>query len=92
MTPESLRRRRLTAGITQADLASMADVPQPHISAMESGKRTIGPTVAARLDDALDDGESRRERERESMRQCVRRVMERKHLQEHRAKYANIDL
>jgi DNA-binding XRE family transcriptional regulator len=45
---------RTTKGLTQAQLAELADIPQRHISEMERGKRGIGKDRALRLAKALD--------------------------------------
>ncbi len=49
----NLRNRRIECGLTQADVARLSGIPQPHISAFERG--TKAPTVGtvARLAEAL---------------------------------------
>lgn len=47
-----LTRRRIL-GLTQRELARRSGVPQPLISAIESGKREATPSVAAALEGAL---------------------------------------
>ncbi|MEI6208709.1 MAG: helix-turn-helix transcriptional regulator [Desulfuromonadales bacterium] len=49
-----LNSARTAKGITQAQLAELADIPQRHISEMERGKRGIGKDRALRLAKALD--------------------------------------
>jgi len=39
--------------VTQAELSTMAGIPQPHISQMERGKRPIGKKSARQLGKAL---------------------------------------
>lgn len=48
-----IRKLRMERGLTQAELATKAGLKQANVSAMESGNRTIGPKVAARLARAL---------------------------------------
>ncbi len=48
-----LRAYRKRADLTQRDLARKSDIPQPHIAAMESGKRSIGLIAAKKLALAL---------------------------------------
>jgi len=48
-----VRARRTLLGMSQRDLARDSGVPQPHVSAIESGKRPAGASVRARLDEAL---------------------------------------
>ncbi len=48
-----IRKFRMDRGLTQAELATKAGLKQANVSAMESGNRTIGPKVAARLAKAL---------------------------------------
>lgn len=45
---------RTAKGLTQTQLAELADIPQRHISEMERGKRQIGKDRALRLAKALD--------------------------------------
>jgi DNA-binding XRE family transcriptional regulator len=53
-TPSAaLRAYRKRAGLTQRELAEKSDVPQPHIAAMESGKRPIGLISVKKLALAL---------------------------------------
>lgn len=49
-----LNSARTTKGLTQRQLAELADIPQRHISEMERGKRGIGKDRALRLAKALD--------------------------------------
>lgn len=48
-----IRTRRQHLGITQQELAHRAGVPQPTISAVEAGRRNLGPAVRARISAAL---------------------------------------
>jgi transcriptional regulator with XRE-family HTH domain len=48
-----IRKLRMERGLTQAELADKAGLKQANVSAMESGNRTVGPKVAARLAKAL---------------------------------------
>ena len=49
----TLRAYRGREGLSQRALAEKSGVPQPHIAAMESGKRPIGLTMAKKLALAL---------------------------------------
>ena len=49
-----IRERRQAAGMSQAQLARAARVPQPNISAYESGRRSPSPAVLERLRGALE--------------------------------------
>ncbi|MBI3558603.1 MAG: helix-turn-helix transcriptional regulator [Deltaproteobacteria bacterium] len=49
----ALRAYRGRAELTQRELATKSGIPQPHIAAMESGKRTIGLIAAKKLALAL---------------------------------------
>lgn len=49
-----LHSARTAKGLTQSQLAVLSDIPQRHISEMESGKRQIGKDRALRLAAALD--------------------------------------
>lgn len=49
-----LQSARTTKGLTQKQLADLADIPQRHISEMEHSKRNIGKDRAIRLAKALD--------------------------------------
>ena len=51
---ESLRRRRLDAGISQRELAARSGVPQPNIAAYERGRRTPATRTLELLDDTLN--------------------------------------
>lgn len=51
-----LRAARRREGLTQKELADLADIPQAHISLMERGKMAIGVTRAKRLAKALNTG------------------------------------
>jgi len=50
---QNLRLRREELGMTQTDLAEAAGLPQPHISALEVGKRSPSLQTIARLATAL---------------------------------------
>ncbi|OFZ82189.1 MAG: hypothetical protein A2583_07620 [Bdellovibrionales bacterium RIFOXYD1_FULL_53_11] len=45
----ALRAYRKRAGLTQRGLSRKSGIPQPHIAAMESGKRPIGLIAAKKL-------------------------------------------
>ena len=49
----ALRAYRSREGLSQRALAEKSGVPQPHIAAMESGKRPIGLSMAKKLALAL---------------------------------------
>ena len=49
-----LRAYRKRAGLTQHELSQETEIPQSHLSAMESGKRNIGVSTAKKLSLALD--------------------------------------
>jgi DNA-binding XRE family transcriptional regulator len=49
----ALRAYRDRLELTQIELAKRCGIPQPHISAMEAGRRTIGLSVAKKLALAL---------------------------------------
>lgn len=49
----SLRQRRMVAGISQRELAHRSGVPQPNISAYESGRRQPTQETLQRFEDAL---------------------------------------
>ncbi len=50
---ERLRLRRLALGLSQEEVAERSGLTQPNLSAIESGRRTIGPGVEGRLRAAL---------------------------------------
>ncbi len=50
---EALRRARLGAGLSQAELAERSGVARPNISAIESGARSPSPEMTGRLLDAV---------------------------------------
>lgn len=50
---EVLRRRRLAAGLTQEQLAELADVSTRHISFLETQRRQPTLTIIAALSDGL---------------------------------------
>ena len=67
-----LRAQRQAAGMSQAQLARAANVPQPNISAYENGRRTPSPEVLERLRAALVGTPSDRlERHRDQIRRLV---------------------
>jgi DNA-binding XRE family transcriptional regulator len=49
----ALRAYRKRMDLTQRELAAKSGIPQPHIAAMESGKRPIGLIAAKKLSLAL---------------------------------------
>jgi len=49
-----LQSARTSKGLTQKQLADLADIPQRHISEMEHSKRNIGKERAIRLANVLD--------------------------------------
>lgn len=55
-----IRAERLAAGLSQSQLARVADVPQPNLSAYENGRRTPSPDVLERIRRALVGPPSRR--------------------------------
>jgi predicted nucleotidyltransferase/DNA-binding XRE family transcriptional regulator len=50
---ETLRRRRLDAGLSQRELALRSGIPQPNIAAYESGRRAPAAGTLDRLDSVL---------------------------------------
>ena len=50
---DTIRIRRENAGMTQAELAAKSAIPFPNISAIENGKRAVGPRTAKKLAFAL---------------------------------------
>jgi predicted nucleotidyltransferase len=52
--PQLVRAARDDRGISQAELASSAGMSQPHIAAIESGRRGVGPEVLERILRAAD--------------------------------------
>ncbi|WP_082606116.1 helix-turn-helix domain-containing protein [Nocardioides sp. Root190] len=67
-----IRAERLAAGFSQAQLARLADVPQPNLSAYENGRRGPTPEVVERIRRALAVLPSvRLERHREEIRAIV---------------------
>jgi transcriptional regulator with XRE-family HTH domain len=53
VTPEYLRAAREAAGLTKYALAKLVGIQRGDLGAMEAGRRTIGPGMAARLREAL---------------------------------------
>ena len=53
MTPEYLRAAREAAQLTKYRLAKLCGIQRGDLGAMEAGRRTIGPGMAARLREAL---------------------------------------
>lgn len=69
-----LRARRIAAGLSQAQLARAAQVPQPNLSAYENGRRAPSPEVLERLLRALKVRPSDRvAQHRTAIREAVRR-------------------
>lgn len=67
-----IRSERVAAGLTQADLARRAGVPQPNLSAYENGRRSPTPEVLDRIRDALAVPPSRRiDAHRDEIRRTV---------------------
>lgn len=58
-----IRAARLTAGMSQSQLAVAANVPQPNLSAYENGRRAPSPEVLERIRQALHVRPSARLRE-----------------------------
>ncbi|MEU3346371.1 helix-turn-helix transcriptional regulator [Streptomyces sp. NPDC006700] len=52
--PARLRRRRVEAGLTQKDLARLAEVTKGHMSLVEGGRRGASPALLKRLAGALN--------------------------------------
>ncbi|HHW82321.1 MAG TPA: helix-turn-helix transcriptional regulator, partial [Actinomycetales bacterium] len=46
---ERVRLRRLALGLSQEEVAERSGLTQPNLSAIESGRRTLGPGVEGRL-------------------------------------------
>ena len=44
-----VRAARESAGMTQVELANRLEIPQPNLSAIESGRRSIGKALAKKL-------------------------------------------
>lgn len=51
---ENIRRLREERGMTQDELAELADISLSHLSKVESGSRTIGMKTYVKILDALD--------------------------------------
>ncbi|WGX97313.1 helix-turn-helix domain-containing protein [Nocardioides sp. L-11A] len=67
-----IRAERRAAGLTQAELAAAAQVPQPNLSAYENGRRVPSPEVEGRIRRALVGRPSARvQRHRASIREIV---------------------
>ena len=56
MTPDDLRTLRHAAGLTQAQLAALIDVAQPHVAKWEAGRYRISAPVAVLLRAVLIHG------------------------------------
>lgn len=70
----SLRHRRQSAGLSQRQLALLSGVPQPNISAYESGRRAPATDTLDRLDKVLSVPTSERVRSaREGILQAAAR-------------------
>lgn len=52
-SPESVRRKRIEAGLNQKQLASQAGISCPHMSSIERGRVNPSPPVLGRLAAAL---------------------------------------
>ncbi len=48
-----IRKARLKAGLSQAELAERADASQQHISLVENGRKQVGITVLVHIAEAL---------------------------------------
>lgn len=55
-----IRAERIAAGLSQAQLAPAAEVPQPNLSAYENGRRTPSPAALDRIQRALTGPPSQR--------------------------------
>jgi transcriptional regulator with XRE-family HTH domain len=60
LRPTELRKRRLAAGLTQQQLAERVGCLQPHISAMENGRRRISHSRWERMETVLDEATAAR--------------------------------
>ena len=74
---DSLRRRRLEAGLSQRKLALQSGIPQPNIAAYESGRRAPAAGTLDRLDIALRVPTLARTR---AQRSAILEAAERRHL------------
>ena len=74
---DSLRRRRLEAGLSQRQLALQSGIPQPNIAAYESGRRAPAAGTLDRLDVALRVPTLDRTR---AQRPAILEAAERRHL------------
>ncbi|MFM9645675.1 helix-turn-helix domain-containing protein [Streptomyces galilaeus] len=52
-SPETIRRKRIEAGLNQKDLAARADISCPHMSSIEHGRVNPSPPVLGRIATAL---------------------------------------
>lgn len=52
-SPETVRRKRIEAGLKQIDLARQAGISKPHMSSIEHGRVNPSPPVLGRLAEAL---------------------------------------
>lgn len=52
-SPETVRRKRIEAGLKQKDLARQAGISVPHMSSIEHGRVNPSPPVLGRLAAAL---------------------------------------
>jgi predicted nucleotidyltransferase len=67
-----IRAERVAAGLSQAQLARAARVPQPNLSAYEHGRRSPSPEVLDRISRALQSRPSLRvEQHRDAIRALV---------------------
>lgn len=51
--PDAIRTARLSAGLTQRELASIACISKQHIAFIEQGRRVGSPVVLRHIGDAL---------------------------------------
>lgn len=49
-----LYRRRVAAGLTQADLSALTGIDRAYLSAWETGRETASPRQQARVDAAIE--------------------------------------
>ncbi|MFJ8140617.1 helix-turn-helix domain-containing protein [Streptomyces sp. NPDC096013] len=52
-SPESVRRKRIEAGLKQKELALRAGISRPHMSSIEHGRVSPSPPVLRRLANEL---------------------------------------
>ena len=61
MTAEYLKAAREAANLTKYRLAKLVGIQRGDLGAMEAGRRTIGPGMAARLRAALEQATKERD-------------------------------